>query len=139
MTRTIPRGWLATLLGLACLVLAGTSPNSSRAADEAKIHEAVKKAAAHLAKHHTPGVSNAAVDTHAVGLSGLIGLALLEAEYNPKEGSLNAIVQLIRTTSYTEDQTYNVALAIIFLDRLNDTVDIPLIQLLGCRLMAGQT
>src|SRR5262249_15581119 len=44
----------------------------------------------------------------------------------------------IRQAAINADQTYSLALAILFLDRLGDPVDIALIESMTVRLLAGQ-
>ena len=51
---------------------------------------------------------------------------------------MKAITAAVRDASFTETQTYHIALCLLYLDRLGDAADVPLIQMLGVRLLAGQ-
>lgn len=107
-----------------------------RAADPEKIDNAVNRGAAFLRS------SNLAVpDIHGFGIGPgcLAGLALLECGMKPEEPQLRAIQQVVRERAITEANTYQVSLAILFLDRLGDEADRGLIQILGARLLSGQT
>ena len=74
-----------------------------------------------------------------IGPAALAGLALLEAEVKPDHGTLVAIHRAVLDQAIRETGTYQAALAIIFLDRYGSAADVPLIQILGARLLAGQT
>lgn len=87
---------------------------------------------------------------HAVGFAALPGLALLEAGVPAKFQEIQKVADFLRNY-YQKDrpvddqhleyrrQTYDLSLAILFLDRLGDPKDRKLIEELAVRLMAGQT
>src|SRR5262249_29148080 len=79
--------------------------------------------------------------SHAVGFAALPGLTLLECGVKPNDPAIQKAVKFIRDPSHVDnlDQTYDLSLAILFLDRLGDERDKPLIQKLALRLVAGQS
>src|SRR4051794_28962801 len=76
--------------------------------------------------------------TYQVGYAVLPGLTLLECGVPPKDPSVQRVAALVRRTGPGLDHTYEVSLAILFLDRLGDPQDEVLIQVLALRLVAGQ-
>jgi hypothetical protein len=77
-------------------------------------------------------------DAQGVGTASLVGLALLEGGVAPNDPAITKIVGHVRQHSYTLNHTYQLGLAIMFLDRLGDPADVPIIQMLGVRLLVGQ-
>src|SRR5207247_732425 len=81
------------------------------------------------------------------GATSLNGLALLEAKISKDNAELKQAVdkaieratESVRASVPSLSQTYSISLAIMFLDRLGDAADIPLIESLMVRLIAGQT
>jgi hypothetical protein len=69
---------------------------------------------------------------------GLLGLTLLECGVPPNDPTIQEIAKLIRSRQHDLDRTYELALAILFLDRLGFSLDRPVIFNLGQRLMMGQ-
>lgn len=76
---------------------------------------------------------------HAVGYGALPGLVLLECKVLPSDPAVQAAARHVRQHADRLNATYELALAVLFLDRLGDTRDRPLIQTLALRLVAGQT
>jgi hypothetical protein len=76
-----------------------------------------------------------------VGITSLGSLALLEAGLKPTEPALQKAAAYIRKTasSITSNATYQLSLAILFLDRLGDAHDNRLIHEFALRLVAAQT
>jgi hypothetical protein len=72
------------------------------------------------------------------GATALIGLALLESGVSADDPAMEKIIAVLRPASITLTDTYGLALAIMFLDRLGDPGDVPVIQSMGVRLLAGQ-
>jgi hypothetical protein len=106
------------------------------AADKAKVDEAVRRGAEYLAK--TGGRGGGQGGDYGTGPLALAGLAMLEAGRPPADPVLVDIAQNVRQASLKEVKTYQIALGILFLDRYGNPGDVPLIQVLGCRLLAGQ-
>src|SRR5262249_13192424 len=76
---------------------------------------------------------------YGIGRTCLAGLALLEANVPVNDPAVKTITAQVRNAAYTQNQTYQVALCLMYLDRLGDPADVPLIQALGARLLIGQT
>jgi hypothetical protein len=69
---------------------------------------------------------------------GLLGLTLLECGISADDPSVQQLAAAIRTGELQITQTYELTLAILFLDRLGDQSDRNLIRTLGQRLLYGQ-
>lgn len=69
---------------------------------------------------------------------GLLGLTLLECGVPSQDPSVRQIAGWIRSRERDLSTTYELTLAILFLDRLNDPRDRTLLRTLGQRLLAGQ-
>lgn len=74
-----------------------------------------------------------------VGYTALCGLALAEAGVPATDAGLKRAAAVVRAAVPRLDSTYEVALAILFLDRMGDPKDKPRIQSLAVRLIGGQT
>lgn len=113
----------------AVLLLAGVSPG----ADQKQIDAAIQKGVDYLkANGRTLG------NEHGIGPTALAGIAMIEAKVPLSDQTLAAIAASVRNASYSQSQTYQIALCIMLLDRLEDPADVPLIQMLAARLLAGQ-
>jgi hypothetical protein len=109
------------------------------AATPKEIDAAVQKGAAYL-KAQYKGVRPGQVADRGrgIGEAALAGLALLESGTPIDDPVVKAITAGVRDASFTETRTYHVALCLLYLDRFDDPADVPLIQMLGVRLLAGQ-
>ncbi|MFO0799862.1 MAG: HEAT repeat domain-containing protein [Gemmataceae bacterium] len=85
------------------------------------------------------GGSQGTGGAYGTGPSALAGIALLEANTPATDPTVKAIAAAVRDQAYRESQTYQIALCLLFLDRLEDPADVPVIQMLGARLLVGQT
>ncbi|MBP3959279.1 hypothetical protein J8F10_28885 [Gemmata sp. G18] len=85
------------------------------------------------------GFGSANLANHGVGPTCLTGLALLEAGTPIDDPAVKTITARVRDAAYTQNQTYQVALCLMYLDRLGDAADVPVIQMLAARLIVGQT
>ncbi|MHB1421873.1 MAG: prenyltransferase/squalene oxidase repeat-containing protein [Gemmataceae bacterium] len=74
-----------------------------------------------------------------IGASALAGLTLLECGVKADDRAVLRAADVVRMASPTLTYNYSICLAILFLDRLGDANDIPLIESLTVRLLAGQT
>jgi hypothetical protein len=72
------------------------------------------------------------------GFAGLAGLALIESGVPADDLGVQAAARFIRQSGAHLFRTYDLALAVLFLDRLGDARDRPLIRCLALRLVAGQ-
>jgi hypothetical protein len=73
------------------------------------------------------------------GLAALMGLALLESGVPAKDLVLEKTAASLRKRAPLLLETYSLTTAILFLDRLGDARDGPLIRSLALRLVAGQS
>ena len=74
-----------------------------------------------------------------VGMTSLAALTLLECDVPADDKQVQMAAEFVRKGAVTEKQTYSLALAILFLDRLNEPADQALIESMAVRLMGGQT
>jgi hypothetical protein len=120
------------------LVLLTTAPAS--AATQKEIDAAVQKGTDFLKARYRGPRQGVAPDNigHGIGPTALAGIALIEAKTPASDPGLQVIAAIVRDSSFRETKTYSVALCLIFLDRLEDPADVPLIQMLAVRLLAGQ-
>jgi hypothetical protein len=75
---------------------------------------------------------------HAVGYTALPGLTLLECGVPAGDPVVQRAAKFVRQHAQSLDATYELALALLFLDRLSESRDRSLIQTLALRLIAGQ-
>jgi hypothetical protein len=119
---------------LSVLVLLGTS---ARAADEQKIKDTIERGVGWL-----KGLQNDQGewphDSRESGMTSLAALTLLECGVPADNPAIQRAAGFIRGKAINETRTYSVALAIMFLDRLGEEVDVALIEALGVRLLSGQ-
>jgi len=135
--------------GLALLAIAYCGVTT--AATPKEIEASIKKGAEFLKSRYgkdssaQPGGGAA----YGIGPTCLAGLALLEAGVPPNDPALKNIIERVRNASYNGDRapngggvdtvkTYQTSLSLLFLDRLGEPADVPLIQVLAVRLLAGQ-
>lgn len=129
--------WASTLKSVCryfpgCVViLSVTSP--APASD--KIDKAVERGVIVLLRSQQP---NGSWGAYGAGSTSLAALALLESGVAADNPAIVKAADFVRTEIIANYETYHVSLAIMFLDRLGDRADVPLIQALGVRLMEGQ-
>jgi hypothetical protein len=107
----------------------------ARAADQEAINAAIDKGVRHLRQIQG---TNGAWSHEQIGMTALAGLTLLECDVPPDDRAIQAAAAAVRNAAVTIDQTYSIALSIMFLDRLGEPVDVALIESLTVRLLAGQ-
>ncbi|GEM_PF-3475493 len=98
--------------------------------DQAKIDAAIQKGAVFLAASYK--------QNGFVGAQALAGLTLLHCGRANADPAIVDIAGLVRNRAPTLTQTYELALCIMFLDRLGDPADRPLIRAIALQLIAGQ-
>lgn len=76
--------------------------------------------------------------SHRAGATALCALALLECSVPVDDPSILKAARAVRQEMVTSNHVYSISLAILFLDRLGDPDDVPLIESLGVRLLEGQ-
>jgi hypothetical protein len=74
----------------------------------------------------------------ATGATALAGLTLLECGVAPDDPAVQKAANAVRQAGVTLTHTYSLSLAILFFDRLGDPKDVPLIESMTVRLLAGQ-
>lgn len=120
------------------LVATGIAP----AADRKEIDAALKKGSDWIKSRYTGkgfmGVDPGIDGGHGIGPPCLSGLALLESGVAVDDPALVKITELVRNAAYFENRTYQISLCLMYLDRLGDPADVPLIQALAVRLLVGQ-
>ena len=135
----------ASLRTLGLLTVLFACPVAS-AATPKEIDAAIKKGTDALKARYAPAVGGGVVlglpgggeANHGIGPTCLAGLALLEAKVPPTDKAVEAITAQVRNAAYTQTRTYQVALCLMYLDRLGDPADVPMIQALAARLLVGQ-
>src|SRR5579872_2301747 len=96
-----------------------------------EIDQAIKKGVDALKKRNFTDLD--------IGRTALAGIAMLEGEVAINDPNLKTITELVRTASWSQYKTYELSLCLMYLDRLGDSKDEVLIQILAVRLLAGQT
>jgi hypothetical protein len=107
--------------------------------EQAAVNQAIDRGVRYLAATQGALGTWATNKKHMVGYAALPGLTLLECGASPRSPVIQRTALLVRQSVAKLDQTYEISLAILFLDRLGDPRDRPLIQILAARLIAGQT
>jgi hypothetical protein len=120
------------VLSLTVLALTATP---GRAVDQADIDRAIERGVASLKALQG---RDGKWPHHEIGATALAALTLLECKVPPDDRSIEAAAAVVRQESVTLTHTYSLALSVLFLDRLGDARDIPLIESLTVRLLAGQ-
>jgi hypothetical protein len=131
---------LALALGLVLAVGAVTqaAPLPLSKEEQAKVDEAIARGVRYLKSNlHTQRSGYSAMAS--AGWSLLHAWALLECGVPANSPGLQKIAQGLRRNHRTLWNTYDLALAVIFLDRLGDPQDEHLIRSLALRLIAGQS
>lgn len=90
-------------------------------------------------KQTASGSWTAGKGKHSIGYAALPGLTLLECKVPATEPVIVKAADFVRKLSPSLHDTYDLGLAILFLDRLGEKGDEALIQTLALRLVAGQT
>jgi hypothetical protein len=78
-------------------------------------------------------------DNHKIAYAALPALTLLECGASPNDPAVLAAADFVRANAGAVDRTYELALSILFLDRLGEPKDEKLIEVFALRLVAGQT
>ncbi len=121
-------------LGLSATMALMTSA-PAYAVDKDDVNNAIEKGVKALRAMQQPNGTWS--HTH-IGATALAGLALLECGVKEDDKDVLRAADAVRTASLTMTQTYSLSLAILFFDRLGDPDDVPLIESLMVRLLAGQ-
>jgi hypothetical protein len=100
-----------------------------------KINDAIRKGINYLAKTEKAWFD---APPHRLGYIALGGLTMIECKVDHNDPTLQRAANLTRQMAPAAEETYEIAVAILFLDRLGEKKDIALVQMLGARLIAGQ-
>jgi hypothetical protein len=122
-------------IGLAALL--SISPAAVRADLKEDVDKAVDRGVAYLKSQQTKG--QWIFLGHELGTTALAGLTLLECGVARDDPLITQAADVVRAKCIHITKTYEIALAIMFLDRLGSPVDVPFIESLTVRLLAGQT
>jgi hypothetical protein len=106
-------------------------------ADDDAIQRAIARGVAAL-KHGQESNGTWSFPQHTTGATALAGLTLLECDVPATDPAVLQAIKALRPATPELTDTYSLSLAILFLDRLGDPGDVPLIQSLAVRLLAGQ-
>jgi hypothetical protein len=116
-----------------------------RADDDERTREAIKRAVEYLKANYqsdrnppstvsNPGEKPGLLE----GGVALAGIALLEAGVKPNDPVIQSIAGMVRNAALDQTRTYHISMDVIFLDKLSEPADTPLIQSMGARIMMGQ-
>jgi hypothetical protein len=108
------------------------------AEEQKKVNQAIDRGVAFLKSSQNPTGRWGAGAGHAVGYAALPGLTLLECGVGAADPAVQKAATFVRGRCPKLTATYDLALAILFLDRLGDPKDRELIRTLALRLVAGQ-
>src|SRR5262249_44459324 len=103
-----------------------------------KVNKAIDKGSAFLKSTAGPWGTWTANKEYATGYAALPGLTLLECGVPPNHPAGHNAAAFVRLAAPNLEKTYEISLSVLFLDRLGDPKDKPLIQKLALRLIAGQ-
>lgn len=106
--------------------------------EQQRVASAITRGVEWFQKHQMPSGSWEH-GQHEVGLAAFPALTLLECGVKPDDVRIQKAVQFVRNAIPRLNQTYELALAILLLDRLGDPADNKWIQTCALRLVAGQT
>ena len=126
--------WAATLLGV------GMFAGAAAAADQARINAAIAAGGAFLKQRYAQGGGaggQGGVDDNGYGITALAGMAMIESGVKREDPAMTNVIRTVRSGALSQTKTYHVVLAILFLDRNGDPADVPVIQMLGVRLLNG--
>ena len=124
---------LATLAVLGFLTVA----RPARAVNEDDIKKAIDRGV-HFLKRLQQKDGSWAFISQKGGTTALVGLTLLECGVPAKDPAVQKAAAVVRRACLRDNATYFLSLAIMFLDRLGERADEPLIDSMVYRLMAGQ-
>jgi hypothetical protein len=115
-------------------------PAIASAAGDEDIRKAVERGVESLrARQDNDGSWSFGNSGHTVGTSALVGLAMLECDVPGSDQAVKDAARTVRSGVGSINDTYDISLAVMFLDRLGLADDDPLIESLSQRLLAGQT
>jgi hypothetical protein len=139
---SIPTRFLASCLG--ALVVLPVGQARAQVAplppdEQVRVNKAIDKGVRFLKESRTPaGTWEDPQGVYPTGYTALPALVLLECGVAPTDAAIVRPVTFVRRHAAGLDRTYELALAILFLDRLGDPKDKETIKSCAVRLLAGQ-
>lgn len=125
------RGLILSVAMLAWLTASG------RAATEKEIDQAVERGVKYLKSIQQKETGDWKYAES--GATSLVALTLLVCDVPNNDPAITKAADFVRAAVPKMTHTYSIAMAIVFFDRLGDPADIPLIESLMVRLIAGQS
>jgi hypothetical protein len=132
---------LTFLLGTLGFVVFGSAfpaaaqdPGTSR-----EIQDAIDRGVAYLKKAQKTEGSGNWQHSHYRGATPLAAWALVECGVSPNDPLIQKAADNTRQMAVSSDWTYDLTMAIMFLDRLGDPEDLPIIEGLALRILASQS
>ena len=120
------------LPAVAVNVIAGNAPG----VEQERIDEAIAKGVRYLKEHQLPDGTWPGGPT--IGYTALAGLTFLECKVRTDDPHVQKAAGYVRNNIGNLNATYELSLAILFLDRLGNPKDRSAIQGMALRLLAGQ-
>jgi hypothetical protein len=105
---------------------------------QTKIDAAVENGAAYLKNAQTQNGTWNRDRGETEGVTALAAWTLLESGVPASDRAIQKAAEVLRQAAVRETKNYHISLMIFFFDKLGDPEDIPLIESLAARLMAGQ-
>src|SRR5262249_39924383 len=122
------------------LAPARCGPHALPAKDQKLVNDAIDLGARYLkVTQNQFGTWTLDKDNHPVAYAALPALTLLECGVEPDDLQMKRAALFVRLNYGKLDRTYDLALTLLFLDRLADKKDRKIIQTLALRLIAGQS
>lgn len=123
------------VIGLLTGVLLPMATPRARAVDRKRVDEAIEQGVTALRSMQR---ADGTWPHPEIGATALAALTLLECGAKPDDLPIKRAADAVRSGSTSLRKTYSLSLCILFLDRLDDPEDIPLIESMAVRLLAGQ-
>ncbi len=120
----------------ALAVLMSLAPNAGAEERNPRIQAAIDRGVAYLKGIQTEKGWEYAENS--VGVTALAGLTLLECGVPADDAAVKKAVEVVRKNAPTLGHSYSLSISIWFLDRLGEDADVPLIESMTVRLLAGQ-
>ncbi len=143
--RRIRLGFLCCTALFLCATPTLGDPKPLSKEEQAKVDKAIERAVAYIKKSQKETGDFGEAGRDQIGMYANHGyiffpaLALLESGVAVDDPAIQKVVRLVRELEPKLDRTYEVSLAILFLDRLGDPKDEERIRNLSLRLLAAQT
>jgi hypothetical protein len=128
----------ARVRGTAAALVSLLLVNAVRGAVDDLVDQAVSRGVAYIRSQQTREGTWQQSQHAQIGATALNGLTLVECGVAADDAAVQRALAAVRRECVPEIRTYSLSLAIMFLDRLGDPADEPLIVSMALRLLAGQ-